>query len=164
MNLRSMLALIAFAALVSGCQSTSVRSAWFDTGFAGPPMRKIVVSGEANSTADGRVFEDAFVDKLRAAGVDAVAGHRIGLADANLTEASFAAAVVDSGAQGLLIVRLLGVDNRTQVTTTMVRGGMGWGWGQAEGFPLGRATGLVQQTLQVVARFAITTSLTLTQV
>jgi len=134
MKLRSMFAWAMLAALLSGCQSTTVRSAWFDTNFTGPPLRKIVVSGFANNIADGRVFEDAFVEKLRAVGVEAVAGHSLGLGESNLTEAAFVGAVVNSGAQGLLLVRLLGVDTRTQVTTTMVHGGMGWGsgpWGSA---------------------------------
>jgi hypothetical protein len=138
MALRSTFAWVALAlaALVSGCQSTTLRSAWFDTEFTGPPLRKIVVSGDGLSTAEGRVFEDMFVQKLRAAGVDAVAGHSAGLDDANLTNEAFVAAVNKTGAQGLLLVRLLGVDNRTQISTTMVHGGMGWGrdpWGSSWG-------------------------------
>lgn len=131
MNLRSTFAWIAvaLAALVSGCETTTVRSAWFDTDFTGPPLRKIVVLGGGISTAESRVFEDMFVDKLRAAGVDAVAGHSAGLDDANLGNDAFVAAVTKTGAQGLLFVRLLGVDTRTQISTTMVDGGMGWGRG-----------------------------------
>ena len=134
MNMRSTFAVLALSALLAGCQTTTVRSAWFDTDFSGPPLRKVVVSGQLDSTADGRVFEDAFVQQLRAAGVDAVAGHSLGLDDAQITDAGFKAAVLNSGAQGLLLVRLLGVDTRTQVATTMVHGGMGWGrdpWGVA---------------------------------
>jgi hypothetical protein len=137
---RSMMALVALAALVSGCQNTSIRSAWFDTDFPGPPMRKLVVSGSAGSAAEARVFEDIFVEKLRAAGVEAVAGHTVRLDDPSLPEASFVAAVVGTGAQGLLLVRVLGVDTRTRVTTTMVPGGMGWGrspWGGPWGSPTG---------------------------
>ena len=132
MNLRSLSILLALAALVSGCQSTSIRSAWFDTDFAGPPFRKVMVVGDIGTTAGGRTFEDDFAAKLRAAGVDAIASHTVKLDDPNVTEASFVAAVAGSGAQGLLLVRLLGVDTRTQVTTTMVPGGMAWGrspWG-----------------------------------
>ena len=130
MTLRLKFALIALVALVSGCQSTSLRSAWFDTDFTGPPLRKIVVSASIGSTADSRGFEDSFADKLRAVGVEAVAGHTIRLDDAELPDASFDAAVVNTGAQGLLLVRLLGVDTRTQVSTTMVHGGAAWGRGQ----------------------------------
>lgn len=45
------------------------------------------------------------------------------------SDAAFADALTGSGAQGLLLVRLLGVDTRTQVSTTMVQVGMGWGRG-----------------------------------
>jgi hypothetical protein len=135
MNLRSTFALVALVALAAGCQSTTIRSAWFDTNFTGPPMRKIVVAGRVDSTVTSRVFEDAFAERLRAAAVDAVAGHTIRLNDAGLSEAAIAAAVANTGAQGLLLVTLLGVDTRTQVTTTMVSGGMDWGWGPWGGGP-----------------------------
>jgi len=132
MRFRSLSVLLALAALVSGCQSTSIRSAWFDTDFAGPPFRKVMVVGDIGTTAGARAFEDDFAARLRAAGVDAIASHTVRLDDPTVTEAAFVAAVTGSGAQGLLLVRLLGVDTRTQVTTTMVPGGMGWGrnpWG-----------------------------------
>jgi hypothetical protein len=132
MRVRSLYVLLALAALVSGCQSTSIRSAWFDTDFAGPPFRKVMVVGDVGTTAGARTFEDDFAARLRAAGVEAIASHTVQLDNPNVTEASFVAAVANSGAQGLLLVRLLGVDTRTQVTTTMVPGGMAWGrspWG-----------------------------------
>ncbi len=136
MNIRSIFLWAALLALLSGCQSTSIRSAWFDTDFTGPPMRKIVVEGSLNGTAEGRMVETIFVEKLRAVGVDAIAGYTARLDDPALPDAAFDAAVADTGAQGLLLVRLLGVDTRTQVSTTMVRGGMGWGrgtWGATTG-------------------------------
>lgn len=120
---------IALAILVSGCQTTTIRSAWFDTGFAGPPMRKVVVLGNLGRIADDRVLEDSVVARLRTQGVDAVSGHAAGLGDARMPEADFKAGVVATGAQGLLLVTLLGVDTRFQVSTTMVQGGMGWGRG-----------------------------------
>jgi hypothetical protein len=146
MNFRSTFALVALAALVSGCQSTTIRSAWFDTDFAGPPLRKLVVAGSVESTAATRVFEDAFVERLRATGVDAVAGHTLRLDEAGMTDASFAAAVANTGAQGLLLVRVLGVETRTQVTTTMASGGMGWGRGPWGGSTWNRVP--VQQVSQ----------------
>jgi hypothetical protein len=128
-NIRSMVVLLALAALVSGCETTSIRSAWFDTDFAGPPFRKIIVVGSINNVTDGRVFEDIFAERLRAAGVEGVPAYTVMPDDARGSDAAFVAAVEKSGAQGLLLVRLLGVETRTQVTTTMVSGGMGWGRG-----------------------------------
>jgi hypothetical protein len=132
MKLHSTISLLALAALVAGCQSTTIRSAWFDTDFTGPPLRKIIVVGSINSTTDGRVFEDVFAEQLRAAGVEGVPGYTVIMDNARASDASFVAAVVNSGAQGLLFVRLLNVDTRTQVSTTMVSTGMHWGpgpWG-----------------------------------
>jgi hypothetical protein len=128
MKVRWAFPLVALIILLAGCQTTSIRSAWFDTDFAGPPLRRIVVVGSIDTLADGRVFEDLFAEKLRAAGVDGIAGHTVVPDAARTSEAQFVSAVVGSGAQGLLLVRLLGVETRTQVTTTMVPGGMGW-WG-----------------------------------
>jgi hypothetical protein len=147
MRFRSMYALLTLAVLVSGCQSTSIRSAWFDTDFAGPPFRKVMVVGDIGTTAGARAFEDDFAARLRAAGVDAVASHTVKLDDPNVTEASFVAAVTGSGAQGLLLVRLLGVDTRTRVTTTMVPGGMAWGRGPWGG-PASRTMVAVPQVRQ----------------
>jgi hypothetical protein len=125
---------LAVAAVLSGCQSTSIRSAWYDTDFAGPPMRKIVVVTGIASVADARAFEDAFAARLRLAGVEGISGHTVNIDDTNASANTFAAAVTNTGAQGLLLVSVLDVDTRTQVSTTMVQGGMGWGrgpWGSA---------------------------------
>jgi len=140
MKFRSLFAVFALAALVAGCQSTSIRSAWFDTNFSGPPMRKVVVVGSINSVSDGRVFEDLFAQRLRASGVEGIAGYTVIADEARVTDASFASAVANTGAQGLLLVRLLGVDTRTQVSTTMVSGGMGWGSGPWGGSSWGGST------------------------
>jgi hypothetical protein len=133
MKIRLPFLLFALVILVAGCQTTSIQSAWYDTNFRGGPMRKIVVVGSVDTVSDGRVFEDIFAEQLRAAGVEGVAGYTVIADEARAGETPFATAVANTGAQGLLLVRLLRVDTRTQVSTTMVSGGMGWGWGSAWG-------------------------------
>jgi hypothetical protein len=126
------LALAATAALVlAGCASTSIRSAWYDASYSGGPFRKILVVGVHGSLADTRVFEDIFAQKLRAAGVDGVPGYLALPAGVPPGDPVWNAAVEASGADGLLSVRLLRVDTRTQVSTAMVAGPMMWGpyWG-----------------------------------
>src|SRR5512137_494311 len=98
MKIRSPFLLLALLILVAGCQTTSIQSAWYDTNFRGAPMRKIVVVGSVDSIADGRVFEDIFAEKLRAAGVEGVAGHTVIADEARAGDAPFAAAVAGSGA------------------------------------------------------------------
>ena len=129
MNLQQAAGAVVVAILCAGCQSTSIRSAWFDTDFTGPPMQRIVVYAEAGTTADSRAVEDMLAARLRAAGVDGVTGTSLRLDDPALTDEGFTRGVVDSGAQGLLLVRLLGVDTRTQIATTLAPGGMAWGRG-----------------------------------
>src|SRR5512137_3179180 len=99
MRIWSRFILLALVALVAGCQTTTIQSAWYDTNFRGGPMRKIVVVGSVNNVADGRVFEDIFAEKLRASGVEGVAGYTVIPDEARAAEALFAAAVAKSGAQ-----------------------------------------------------------------
>ena len=149
MTLRSTFLMFSFAALLCGCQNTSIRSAWFDTDFSGPPLRKIAVVGSAGGAAGDRLVEDIFVTRLQALGVEAVAGHAVRLDDPALTDASFEAGVQGTGAQGLLLVHLLGVETRTQVSTTMVHGGMGWGRGPWGGSTWGGGAHAVVPVQQV---------------
>ena len=63
------------ALLLAACQSTSIRSAWYDTNYQGGALRKVVVVASDGTTADSRVFEDIMVQKLAAAGVQAIPGY-----------------------------------------------------------------------------------------
>ena len=136
-KLVSLISLLAVAVVLSACQTTSINSAWFDPNFNGGPMKKIDVVALGTNLANRRVAEDVFAQKLRDAGVDGVAGWTVIPDEARAAQGPFTEAVTRTGAQGLLVVRLLGVDTRTQVTTTMVPttgpmwGGPGWGrsWG-----------------------------------
>jgi len=129
--MRALRCLFAFAvaALLSACQSTSIQSAWFDSSYTAGPFRKIVVIASDGTTADSRVFEDIFVAKLQAAGVQAVPGYTTIPADARRAEAPFSAAVAATGADGVILVRLLRVDTKTQVSTVMMPGPMVGPWG-----------------------------------
>ena len=138
MKIRVFRAAAALAAVLlvglSGCQSTSIQSAWFDPAYTGGAMQKIDVVGVGGNVTDRRVFEDIFAQRLRAAGVDGVPGYTVMGDDARGAEGPFSAAVEKSGAQGLIVVRLLGVDTKTQVSTTMVPGGAAWGPGFGPGY------------------------------
>lgn len=125
---RYLLALSAVA-LLAACQSTSIQSAWYDSTYKGGPLRKVVVLASDGTTADSRVFEDIFVSKLQAAGVQAVPGYTTIPADARRSEGPFSAAVAATGADGVVLVRLLRVDTKTEVSTMMVPGPMVGPWG-----------------------------------
>lgn len=116
-------------AFLAACQTTSIQSAWYDTSYKGGAFRKVVVIASDGTTADSRVFEDIFVQKLQATGIQAVPGYTTVPADARRAEGPFAAAVQATGADGVILVRLLRVDTRTQVSTMMMPGPMIGPWG-----------------------------------
>ena len=123
---RRTFSLVALSALMlAGCASTTLRSAWFDSSFAGGPMKRILVVGVTGSLTERRVFDDLFAQALNDRGVQGIPGYQFIDNAATATAEVFDAGVAKSGADGLLLVRLLGVDTRTQVTTTMVSPRMG---------------------------------------
>lgn len=123
--------------VLAGCQTTSLQSAWFDPSFSGEPMHRIAVVAVGVNVANRRMAEDVFAQRLRNLGVNGAAGWTFIPDGARDAAEPFTEAVRASGAEGLLIVRMLGVDTRTQVntmmvtTTTPVWGGPMWGpgWG-----------------------------------
>jgi len=123
------LVVLTFAGILAACQTTSIQSAWYDTSYRGGPFRKIVVIASDGTTADSRVFEDIFVQKLNANGVQAVPGYTTVPPDARRSQGPFAAAVAATGADGVILVRLLRVDTKTQVSTMMMPGPMVGPWG-----------------------------------
>jgi hypothetical protein len=129
MSLVRLSAALAAALVLAACQTTSIQSAWYDTSYKGGPFKKVVVIASDGTTADSRVFEDIFVQKLQAAGVQAIPGYTTVPPDARRTESSFAPAVAATGADGVILVRLLRVDTKTQVSTVMMPGPMMGPWG-----------------------------------
>ena len=135
MPILRLLTIAVAALLVTACQTTSIRSAWYDTSYNGGLLKKVVVIASDGTTADSRVFEDIFVQKLNAAGVTGVPGYSTIPPGARGTEGPFAAAVAATGADAVLMIRLLRVDTKTQVSTIMMPGPM-WGpWGGFYGGP-----------------------------
>ncbi len=131
--LRTLAVALWVALSVAGCASTSIQAAWYDTSYTGGPFRKIVVVGIHNNIANRRVFEDIFAQKLNAAGVQGVPGYLVLPNDANLDEPTASAAILKAGADGLLTVRLLSVDTKTRVSTTMMPAGGLYGPGMRWG-------------------------------
>jgi hypothetical protein len=113
------LALVAGAVVLASCASTTLQSTWRDSAYSGGPFKRLFVLGlSARDGTARRVLEDVLVAKLKAGGVDAVPGWQY-LADGPMDEAGFAAAVGRSGADALLMVRLLGVETQTTVWPPM---------------------------------------------
>lgn len=121
------LALVALLLGLSACASTTIQSAWYDQAYHGGAFRKVIVVGVGGNLSTLRVFEDIFAAKLAEAGVQGVPGYQIIPSEARFGDAVWNAAVEASGADGLISVRLLNIDTRTQVQTVLVPAGPGWG-------------------------------------
>ena len=122
-KLASMLSLVLVTLTLTACQTTSLQSAWFDPNFTGGPMHRIAIVAVGVNFANRRVTEDVFAQRLRAVGVDGAAGWTVIPDDARESQEPFTAAVMKSGAQGLLMVRLLGQRDRRR--TQQQRGQQG---------------------------------------
>lgn len=110
------LSALACAAVLAACASTTLTNAWRDPAFQGEPLRKLLVLGVSDQPGVRRSFEDEFAKALVASGVDAVASHTLVPRDGRLPEAVLRDAVARSGADGVLITRLVKVDRRTSVS------------------------------------------------
>jgi hypothetical protein len=130
------LAAAAFIAAIvaAGCASTTLQSVWSDPGFTGGPFKKFFVVGlAARDVAARRGFEDIMAARLQAAGAQAVPAWQSFRDEGQAVEAQLDAAVAQSGADALMMTRLLGIDTRTSVSTVMVPGPV-WGPGMGAGF------------------------------
>jgi hypothetical protein len=121
-------AFVAVAVTVAGCASTTMQSTWRDPGYSGAPFRKVFVLGQiARDVTARRLLEDALVTRMQAGGADAVPAWRHLPGDRQADEATFAASIAASGADALLMVRLLGIDTQTNISPGWVPG-PGYGW------------------------------------
>ena len=104
------------AALLSACATTNIVAQWHKPGFAGPPCKKVLVVGISGQESIRRNFEDGFAQQLTSMGVGAVCGYTL-LPDAGkVDKATISKAVADSGADGVLVVRLVRVEQKQQVS------------------------------------------------
>jgi hypothetical protein len=122
--------LLATLVALAGCAATTLQSVWTDPSYQGGAFRKFFVVGLSTRDVTGRrVFEDVMAAKLQAAGVQAVPAWQYAPGDRQADELALQAMVAQAGADAVLMARLLGVDTRTSVTTTMVPGpGYPYGW------------------------------------
>lgn len=124
--------LLLAAALLSSCASTRFTSAWRDSGYQGPELRKIVVVGISGETAARRVFEDSFAKALGQAGVEAVPGYTLVPDKPERPVEQLREAVEKIHADAVLVARALRSEQRLDYTPGHVRvmpGYYGGFWG-----------------------------------
>ena len=117
-SLRTALSLILLSLIVACATAPSplVTTTWRDPNYNGPPFKKIFVVGlSAQSLKDQRGFENLMVYALQGTGVAAVPGWQYVATDHPPDQATIRAAIVQSGADAALLVRLSGFTTETTV-------------------------------------------------
>jgi hypothetical protein len=112
--IRRLLACAALA-LLAACASTTIVEQWQSPAYTGGPFKRILVVGVTTQTTARRVFEDEFVRQLRARGTDAVASYTFIPEDGPASRERLAQAVKESGADGVIVTRVVKVERKTQV-------------------------------------------------
>lgn len=108
---------LAFTFLATGCASTTrLVNQWSSPEYAAPRFEKIMVIGITRQPSMRRAFEDEFVTRLKATGVDAVPSYRFIPEDGPVEETRLHEAVKQAGADATLMTRLVQVEKKTRVT------------------------------------------------
>jgi hypothetical protein len=114
------------AALLAACSavpSPTNTTTWRDASFNGPQFHKIFVVGlSAQSLSDQRGFENLMVSALQSTGIAAVPGWQYVPTDRTPDQATMRAAVLHSGADAVLLVRLSGWQTEGSVGVGTVGG------------------------------------------
>ena len=120
--------LVAIAALLAvACATTTLRDQWGDATWRGGPFRKLLVLGVSSNVSERRSFEDIMVARLASAGVEAIPAYRYLPSADKVPEVALDDAVRASGADGLLMSRVLAIDRRTMASTSFAPvHGLGW--------------------------------------
>lgn len=107
---------MAVALALAGCASTQIVSQWGNPAYKSPHFRKVMVIGVSRQTSIRRTFEDEFVARLKAAGLNAVPSYQYIEEDGQVGEARLKQAVKQAGADAAIITRLVKVEQKTTVT------------------------------------------------
>ncbi len=115
---RCVIGLAAGAALavLTACASTQLKASWKDPAFTGPPLKKLLVIGAVKSDLNRRVFEDAFAAALNGAGSSGVASYPMLPESGAIPNERVQQSVRSSGADAVLVTRLMRVRQDVNVT------------------------------------------------
>ena len=113
--------LLSACALLAACVAgrTTIESAWSDDSYSGPPLGRLAVVALFETRADSLSFERSAADYLAAQGVEIVAGHELlqpGQTQ-TLDEERVRARIAETDVDGLLIFRLIALDERREYLT-----------------------------------------------
>lgn len=110
------LALVTLLGLSSCATTTRLETTWRLPTYSGKPLKKLAVLAVMKNANDSRSFEIAAVQRLKRAGIQAIPGFRFAGDLKKLTKAELEKRVKATGADGVLVFKLIAVDkSRTYV-------------------------------------------------
>jgi hypothetical protein len=101
--------------LLTACATTQLKDTWRDPQFNGAPLRNVLVIGVSRSSANRRVFEDGFSAALREAGTPAAASYQFLPGRGQLSRTGIKQVVKKINAGGVLITRVVSVEQHLNV-------------------------------------------------
>jgi len=114
--LRRLVFVLALALGATGCASTHIVNEWSHPEYVAPRFNRILVIGVSQQASIRRTFEDAFVARLKATGVDAVPSYRYIPEDGPVDEARLQESVKQANADAAIVTRLVRVETKTRVS------------------------------------------------
>ena len=128
---------VALAALsIAGCATTartSLDKSWVDPKLAGTKFKKVLILSLASDEFAQAYFQEGMAAALRSRGVNAVASERYFTHRSPAEDARFRRAVESSGADAVLLARVVGVDEKSGTTPGMLIGPNGVPYADAIG-------------------------------
>lgn len=103
-------------ALLAGCTSYSLNNVWKEPAFKGPPVRSLMVIGVSQSDVHRRLFEDGFVQTLKAAGKEAQPSYTLLPQRGRIPDADIKGAIARTGVDAVIVTRVLRVDKQVSAT------------------------------------------------
>ncbi len=97
--------------LLAACATTEIKSVWSDATYHGGPLLKVLVMGLAKDQTVKRLYEDEFVDQLKAIGVQAISSYSVIPQDKMGDENYVLEKTKELGVDATLVTRL--VDKKT---------------------------------------------------
>jgi hypothetical protein len=110
--------LLAIALALGGCSTaTPIVNEWRDPAQAPGSFKRVMIAGPTGDASVQRSFEDEFIAQLAVMGVDAVPSYRYVPESEAISETSIRRVAREAGVDGLLLMRPIKVEQKTNYPT-----------------------------------------------
>lgn len=116
------------AFITAGCSTSSLVNQWRNPSAADSPRRSLIIVGVSRLEGIRRTFEDAFSSRLESEGVQASPSYKFIAQASNLNDAVLKDITARTGADGVLVTRLVHRQTDFDVDPGYVSGPLYGGW------------------------------------